>query len=73
MTSKLPQQSLTLPKDHPRHHQRTYQHKKNNMASLNENIAPNITALFHHQEFTKFEEANFTTIDQLEEEVEVNL
>ena len=43
------------------------------MASLNENIAPNLTALFPIQEFTKFEEANFTTIDNLEEEVEIDL
>ena len=43
------------------------------MASLNENIAPNLTALFPLQEFTKFEAANFTTIDNLEEEVEIDL
>ena len=42
------------------------------MASLNENIAPNLTALFPIQVFTKFEEANFTTIDNLEEEVEID-
>ena len=43
------------------------------MASLNQNVAPNLTALFPLQAFTKFEEANFTTIDNLEEEVEIDL
>jgi hypothetical protein len=43
------------------------------MASLNENVAPNLTALFPFQAFTKLEEANFTTIDNLKEEVEIDL